>query len=225
MKKLLLLLLFSLPIFAQNDSIPVVKPNLSLIGLNKLNIVYKGISNPFLVNVKDSKPFKVKGESVLQNIDGTYSIKPKTSKDTKVQVEIQTSDSTKVIEEHIFRTKELPYAALLVNKKGCINGECTIEMSSKELLNAEITVKLIDYLLDYNITVTSFRIYLTNENADTLASFEVKGDKIPQDIYEAIAANDKATLIVIHKFTFASDIGLSIMKTPVVKIRRILETK
>ena len=225
MKKLLLLLLFSIPLFAQNDSIPVVKPNLSLIGLNKLNIVYKGISNPFSVNVKDAKPFKIKGESVLQSADGTYSIKPKNGKDTKVLVEIETSDSTKVIEEHIFRTKELPYAALLVNKKGCINGECIIEMPSKELLNAEITVKLIDFLLDYNITVTSFRIHLSNTNGDFLDSFEVKGDKIPQDVYEAIAANDKATLIVIHKFTFASDLGLSIMKTPVVKIKRILETK
>ena len=98
-------------------------------------------------------------------------------------------------------------------------------MPSKELLNAEITVKLIDYLLDYNITVTGFRIHLSNTNGDFLDSFEVKGDRIPQDIYDAIAANDKATLIVIHKFTFASDLGLSIMKTPVVKIRRILETK
>ncbi len=225
MKKLLLLLLFSTNLFAQNDSIPVVKPNLSLIGLNKLNIVYKGIPNPFLINVKDAKPFKIIGESVLQNNDGTYSIQPKNGKDTKVQVEIQTSDSTKVIEEHIFRTKELPYAALLVNKKGCINGDCIIEMPTKELLNAEITVKLIDFLLDYKITITGFRVHLSNTQGDFLDSFDVKGDKIPQDIYEAIAANDKATLIVIHKFTFTSDIGLSIMKTPIVKIKRTLEIK
>lgn len=225
MKKLLLLLLFSVSLFAQNDSIQVVKPNLSLISLNKLNIVYKGIPNPISINVKDSKPFKIKSESVLQNGDGTYIIQPKTGKSTKVQVEIQTSDSTKVIEEHLFMIKDLPYAALLVNKKGCINGECIIEMPSKELLNAEITVKLIDFLLDYDITVTGFRVHLTNTNGDFLDSFEVKGNKIPQDIYEAIIANDKANLIVIHKFTFASDLSLSIMKTPVVKIKRLFETK
>jgi len=225
MKKLLLLLLFSVSLFAQNDSIPVVKPNLSLISLNKLNVVYKGISNPISINVQDSKPFKIKGESVLQSYDGTYIIQPKTGKSTKVQVEIATSDSTKVIEEHVFRIKELPYAALLVNKKGCINGDCIIEMPSEELLNAEITVKLIDFLLDYDITVKSFRIQLSTAAGDFIDSFEVEGNTIPEDVYDAIAANDKATLIVIHKFTFASELSLSMMKTPIVKIKRILETK
>jgi len=222
MKIRLLLLLFPLFIQAQNDSIKIEKPNISLIGLNKLNIVYKGIPNPFSVNLKETKPFKIKGEGVIQNTDGSYAIQPKFGKEAKVLVEIQTSDSTKVIEEHLFRVKELPYAALLVNQKGCINGDCIIEMPSKELSKAEITVKLIDFLLDYKITVTGFRLHLSNANGDFLDSFEVKGNKIPEDIYEAIVANDNATFIVIHKFTFASDLSLSIVKTPMVKIKRIL---
>lgn len=221
MKKLLFFLLFSVSFYAQNDSITVAKPNLSLIGLNKLNVVYKGIPNPISINVKESKPYKIKGESVFQNTDGTYAVQPKKGKDTKVIVEIETSDSTKVIEEHTFRVKDLPYAALLVNNKGCINGDCVIELPSKELLNAEISVKLIDYLLDYNISVTGFRINLTSNTGDFLDSFEVKGNKIPQDVYELIIANTKASLIIIHKFTFASDLNLSIAKTPVVKIRKV----
>lgn len=222
MKIRLLLLLFPLFLNAQNDSIKIGKPNLSLIGLNKLNIVYKGIPNPFSVNLKEAKPYKIKGEGVFQKVDGSYAIQPKSGKETKVLVEIQTSDSTKVIEEHLFRVKELPHAALLVNQKGCINGDCIIEMPSKELSKAEISVKLIDFLLDYNITVTGFRLHLSTANGDFIDSFEVKGNKIPDDIYEAIIANDKAILIVIHKFTFASDLSLSIVKTPMVKIKRIL---
>ncbi|WP_136669147.1 GldM family protein [Flavobacterium sp. H122] len=221
MKKLLFFILFSLSFYAQNDSTTVAKPNLSLIGLNKLNVVYKGIPNPISVNVKEAKPYKVKGEYVFQNLDGTYALQPKKGSDTKVVVEIETSDSTKVTEEHTFRVKDLPYAALLVNNKGCINGDCVIEMPGKELLNAEVTVKLIDYLLDYNISVTGFRVNLTSSNGDFLDSFEVKGNKIPQDVYDAIAANNKASLIIIHKFTFASDLNLSIAKTPVVKIRKV----
>lgn len=221
MKKLLFFILFSVSFYAQNDSITVAKPNISLIGLNKLNVVYKGIPNPISISLKEAKPYKVKGEYVFQNTDGTYAIHPKKGKDTKVVVEIETSDSTKVIEEHLFRVKDLPYAALLVNQKGCINGDCVIEMPNKELLNAEISVKLIDYLLDYNITVTGFRINLTSNSGDFLDSFEVKGNKIPQDVYDSIIANTKASLIIIHKFTFASDLNLSITKTPVVKIRKL----
>ena len=221
MKKTLFLLLFSLSIFAQNDSISVSKPNLSLISLNKLNIVYRGISNPISVNVNNLKPYKIKGESVFRKNDGSYYIQPKSGKDTKVLVEIETSDTTKVVEEHIFRTKELPHAAILVNQKGCINGDCTIDMPAKELLNAEISFKLIDFLLDYNISVTGFRLYLSNNNGDFLDSFEIKGNKIPQDVYDVIVRNEKATLIIIHKLTFASDLNLTIAKTPMIKIRKL----
>ena len=221
MKKTLFLLLFSLSLFAQNDSISVSKPNLSSISLNKLNIVYKGISNPISINVKNSNAFKIKGESVFKKQDSTYYIQPKSGKETKVFIEIQTSDTTKVVEEHIFRIKDLPYAALLVNGKGCINGDCTIEMPTKELLNAEISLKLIDFLLDYNISVTSFRLYLSNNNGDFLDSFEIKGNKIPKDVYDDIISNEKATFIILHKLTFASDLKLAIEKTPMIKIKKI----
>lgn len=221
MKKLILLLLFPLFIHAQNDSIKVEKPNLSLIGLNKLNIVYRGIPNPISIAVKESKPFKIKGDAILLNSDGTYAVKPKFGKETKVLVEIQTSDSTQVTEEHVFRIKDLPYGALLVNNKGCINGDCSIEMKGKEFLNAEISFKLIDFLLDYKITVTGFRLYLTSTNGDTLGSFDIQGNKIPEEIYNEIITNDKATLVIIHKLTFTSDLGLSITKTPMIKIRKL----
>ncbi|AMO20472.1 GldM family protein [Flavobacterium columnare] len=221
MKKLLLLILLPFVLYSQNDSITTSKPNLSLIGLNKLNIVYKGIPNPISVQVKESKPFKIKGEGLFQSSDGNYTLQPKNGKETKVFVEINTSDSTKVIEEHTFRVKDLPLAALLVNQKGCINSDCVLEIPTKELLNAEITFKLIDFLLDYSITVTGFRLHLTNMAGEFLDSFEIKGNKIPADVYEAILNKDKATLIQIHKITFLSDLNLAISKTPVIKIKKI----
>ncbi|MFK7001478.1 GldM family protein [Flavobacterium oreochromis] len=221
MKKLLLLILLPYAIYSQNDSISISKPNLSLIGLNKLNIVYKGIPNPISIQVKESKPYKIKGEALFQSPDGNYTLQPKNGKETKVFVEINTSDSTKVIEEHILRVKDLPLAALLVNQKGCINSDCVLEIPTKELLNAEITFKLIDFLLDYNITVTGFRLHLTNTIGEFLDSFEIKGNKIPADVYQAILNKDKATLIQIHKITFLSDLNLAILKTPMIKIKKV----
>lgn len=218
-KHLLFLLLISFSFYAQNDTI--TKTNLSVIGLNKLNIAYRGIPNPISIAVSNAKPYKIKGDNIFRNDEGKYFIKPKAEKDSKVILEIETSDSTKVVEEHIFRVKDLPYAAILVNQKGCINGDCILEMPSKELLNAEVSVKLIDYLLEGNIAVTGFRINLTNSKGDFLDSFEIKGNKIPQDVYEEIMANTKISLIILHKFIFESDLNLSIAKTPVVKIRKL----
>ncbi len=218
-KHLLFLLLISFSFYAQNDTI--TKSNLSVIGLNKLNIAYRGIPNPISIAVSNAKPYKIKGDNVFRNDEGKYFIKPKAEKDSKVILEIETSDSTKVIEEHIFRVKDLPYAAILVNQKGCINGDCILEIPNKELLNAEVSVKLIDYLLEGNIAVTGFRINLTNSKGDFLDSFEIKGNKIPQDVYDEIMANTKVSLIILHKFIFESDLNLSIAKTPVVKIRKL----
>lgn len=218
-KLLLLLLLIPFSFYAQNDSIS--KPNFSVIGLNNLNIAYRGIPNPISIAVNNAKPYKIKGDNIFRNDEGKYFIKPKAEKESKILLEIETSDTTKVVEEHIFRVKDLPYAAILVNQKGCINGDCVIEMPGKELLNAEVSVKLIDYLLDGTISVTGFRVNLTNSKGDFLDSFEVKGNKIPQDVYDAITANTNASLIIIHKLIFASDLNLSIAKTPVVKIRKV----
>ena len=221
MKKLLLLILLPIALYSQQDSTVVTKPCFSLIGLNKLNVAYKGIPNPISIQVKETKPFKIKGEAIVQASDGSYTLQPKNGKETKVFVEINTSDSTKVIEEHIFRVKDLPLAALLVNQKGCINSDCVLEIPTKELLNAEISFKLIDFLLDYKISVTGFRLYLTNNSGEFLDSFDIKGNKIPSDVYESILKNDKANLIVIHKMTFSSDLNLAIAKTPMIKIKKV----
>ncbi len=221
MKKLLLLLFTSLSFYAQSDSLSIQKPKLSVVGNDGMKVLYRGISNPISIAVNNALSYKISGEGVSQDLDGKYAIRPKSGNETKVLLEIQTTDSTTVVEEHVFRVKPLPLVSLLVNKKGCINGDCTIEIFKKELLNAEITVKLVDFLFDYNITVKGFRLYLTNSNGDTLASFDIQGNKIPQDIYNEIIANEKTSLIIIHKIAFDSDLNLSISKTPIIKIKTI----
>lgn len=221
MRKILLFLLFSVSISAQKDSTLVATSKLSVVGLDGLNVVYRGIPNPISIAVANAKSYKISGDGVLQLSNGKYAIKPKLANETKVLVEIEKQDSTTVIEEHIFRVKPLPTLALLVNKKGCINGDCTIDLPAKDLLNAELSVKLIDFVLDYTINIKQFRLYLTNTNGDTLASYDIQGNKIPEDVYEDIIKNDKASLIIIHKIVFASDLNLATTKTPMIKIKKV----
>ncbi|MFC7774857.1 hypothetical protein [Flavobacterium sp. GCM10027622] len=221
MKKLLFLLLFTSTFYAQQDSVVAIKPKISVISADKMNILYRGIPNPISIAVNNAKSFKIKGQEITKNEDGTYSIKPRSGNETKITLEIESLDSTKVVEEHVFKVKPLPTAALLVNQKGCLNTDCVVEIPTKELLNAEVSIKMIDFFLDYTISITGFRLYLTNTNGDTLASYEITGNKIPQDVYDEIIKNDKANLIIIHKITFTSDLNLSVAKTPVIKIKKV----
>jgi len=70
--KYILFFLFSLSIFAQ-DTIPASK---SVIGLDKMNVVYRGITNPISIAVNDAKSYKIYGNGVSKNEDGKYSLAP-----------------------------------------------------------------------------------------------------------------------------------------------------
>lgn len=214
--------MFSSALYAQNDSLSIPKPKFSVISADKMNILYRGIPNPVSIAVNNAKSFKIlKGQDISKGENGNYIIKPRTGSETKIVLDIETSDSTKVVEEHVFKIKPLPTAALLVNQKGCLNTDCVVEIPGNELLNAEVSIKMIDFFLDYTISITGFRLYLTNTNGDTLASFDITGNKIPQDVYDEIIKNDKANLIIIHKIVFTSDLNLSVAKTPVIKIKKV----
>ena len=221
MKKIVILFLMSLSGYAQQDSVAVAKPKISVISADKMNILYRGLPNPVSIAVNNAKSFKIKGQDISKGDNGNYIIKPRSGNEAKISLDIETSDSTKVVEEHIFRVKSLPTAALLVNQKGCLNTDCIVEIPGAELLNAEVSIKFIDFFLDHTISITGFRLYLTNTNGDTLASFDITGNKIPQDVYDEIIKNDKANLIIIHKITFTSDLNLSVAKTPVIKIKKV----
>ncbi len=101
--KHILFFLFSISIYAQ-DTIPATK---SVIALDKMNVVYRGVPNPISIAVNNVKSYVIYGDGVSKKEDGKYVIKPGSGNETKVFVEIENFDGSKVIEEHVFRIKGL----------------------------------------------------------------------------------------------------------------------
>ena len=104
MKKLLFILLFPILVFAQDT---ISKPQHSIISLDKVKVVYRGIDNPITVAVPNAKSYTVSGAGVFLNKDKTYSIRPGVGLEKKVYIEIILNDDTKIIEKHIFQNKDL----------------------------------------------------------------------------------------------------------------------
>ena len=145
MKKLILFfLIMSFHSYAQ-DTISASK---SIIALDKMNVVYRGVENPISIAVNNAKSFVIYGEGVSKKDNGKYVLRPGSGNVTTVFVEIENFDGSKVIEEHVFRIKGLPAPI------GTLNGEYSTKgnliFTLEETREAKIGIKYIDLLFERN---------------------------------------------------------------------------
>ena len=137
--KYILFFLFSLSIYAQ-DTIPASK---SVIALDKMNVVYRGIQNPISIAVNNAKSYVISGNGVSKKEDGSYVLRPGSGNETKVFVEIENFNGSKIVEEHVFRIINIPM------HQTTINGDystfrSSLEFKIEELIDADIGVRFID---------------------------------------------------------------------------------
>jgi gliding motility-associated protein GldM len=156
MKKFLIIfcLLLCQFLLAQNDTVIVSKPKIGVISVDKLNVVYRGIQNPISIAVPNAKSFKASGLGVTFS-NGHYFISPGQGNEVIVTLEIILEDDSKVVEEHVFRIKNIPRPLGKINNRNC---DSYVTMDITELKNAKISVYQDDFLFDWNFEVTSFVI-------------------------------------------------------------------
>lgn len=187
MKKLLLFLfIISFHSHAQ-DTIPAEK---SVVALDKMNVVYRGVPNPISIAVNNAKSYIISGKGISKKEDGSYVLRPGSGSETKVFVEIENFDGSKVIEEHVFRIKGLPAPIGTLNGQYSTNG--ILFFSLKELEEAEVSFKFIDFLFPIDLNVTHFSIKVSN-----YPIVNIDGNKITSDVFNLLKKARKNDLIVI----------------------------
>ena len=175
----ILCLFFYQFLLAQNDTASVSKPKLGVISVDKLNVVYRGIQNPISIAVPNAKSFTVSGLGVKEE-NGKYYIVPGQGNEVIVTLEIILEDDSKVVEEHVFRIKNLKKHIARINNKNCQN--CIVLMKKEELKDAEISFYLEDFLYDFlKLKVTSFDLFVSNKN-----KFHIEGNKITDEVYNKL---------------------------------------
>ena len=138
-------------------------------------MVYRGIGNPISIAVPNAKSFKASGLGVTFS-NGHYFISPGQGNEMIVTLEIILEDDSKVVEEHVFRIKNIPPPLGKINNRNC--KDCIVLMKLSELENAEITVYLEDFIFDFKPQVSSFSIILPNNK-----SIDIEGNTIDTDTY------------------------------------------
>lgn len=193
--QLILSLLFCQFLLAQNDTASVSKPKLGLVSVDKLNVVYRGIQNPISIVVPNAKSFTVSGLG-LKEENGKYYIAPGQGNEMIVTLEIILEDDSKVVEEHIFRIKNLKKHIARINNKNCQN--CIVLMKKEELKEAEISFYLEDFLYDFlKLKVTSFDLLVSNKK-----QFHIEGNKITDDVFNELIKLKKGKEILIYNIEF-----------------------
>ena len=156
-----------------------------------MNVVYRGVPNPISIAVNNAKSYKITGEFVKQNENGKYAIYPDSLTETKVYVEIEKLDGSKVTEVHYFRIKKGFPAPIGTINEEYSTSNYTLEFKINEIENAEIGV----YLKDFLLIETEVKQYsLKVQGYPTII---ITGNKINSEAYELIKKAKRKDYVVI----------------------------
>jgi hypothetical protein len=191
--KYILFLLFSLSIFAQ-DTIPATK---SVIALDKMNVVYRGVENPISIAVNNVKSYVIYGNGVSKKEDGKYVLRPGSGNETKVFVEIENFDGSKIVEEHVFRVLPFGPHYFTINE---IKDEGNLIFFIEDLKNAKIEAKIKDFLFPINLEVKGYDIKFPRNKTIT-----IEGYLFTDEVYELLKKTRKNDIIIISNIRWKRD--------------------
>lgn len=133
----------------------VPKPNSATISADKMNVVYRGVSNPMTISfagVSDNKvAANAPGLSKASGV-GKYVMNPGTGREVTINVSGTLPDGQKVGDKATFRIKDIP------KPTGTVRGEDgAIKMQRNSLEISTIGAKLDDFDFDLPLTVSGFK--------------------------------------------------------------------
>lgn len=202
MRKFLILLLFPILVFSQDT---ISKPQHSVISLDKVKVVYRGIDNPISIAVSNAKSYTVSGDGVVLK-EGKYILKAGAGSETKVFVEIILLDDSKIIEEHVFQIKNLPIPFPTLNDE--FSSQDYLEFSIEELKEAKVGIKFIDFVYgNFKPFVTQFTIKVGD-----FPTTSVNGNIFNEEVLNLLKKAKRKDYIIINNIKANYMVGNALHK-------------
>ena len=169
--------IISIPVKSSYAVVP--KPNSATISADKMNVVYRGVSNPMTIsfagvsdnNVSANAPGLKKGSGV-----GKYTMNPGSGREVAINVSGTLPDGTKVSDRATFRIKDIPKPTGTVSGQ---DGIVRLPRNSVEI--STIGAKLDDFDFELPIQVTSFKIKVPGQ-----PSVAINGTKLNSQAKNAL---------------------------------------
>lgn len=201
--------------FGQKD-----KPdtNISVISVEKANILYRGINNSIKIAVSGAKSFTATGPGVLIKRDSIgnyhYNVNGVPGKRTKITIDAVMPDNTIKHEEKEFEIRELKKARVSIKDQCCSN--CIIEVTKHELEIFPLELEIDDLALTIKSPdIKSFQITLPNKK-----KISVKGNKFDSQSLADINKLKIGSTIYINEveYSFLGSEGMLLRPLEVLKL-------
>ena len=153
-----------------NSFAVISKPNAALIAADKMNVVYRGVSNPMSISIPGIPNNKVRASAPgLKNVRGSkYVMNPQKGRTVTITASGTLPDGQTVSSKSEFRIKDIPRPAGTVSKQ-----PGTVKLPRRNLEIATIGAMLEDFDFDLNLKVSGFKFKVPGQ--PTVA---VKGSKL-----------------------------------------------
>ncbi len=157
----------------RGNYVVVPKPNAATISADKMNVVYRGVSNPMTISFAGVPDNKVSASgSGLSKASGMgkYTMVPTSGREVAINVTATLDDGSKVSDKAMFRIKDIPKPA------GQIAGQVgTAKLPRKNVEIGTIEAVLEDFDFDLPLTVTGFKMKVEGKPSVTVSGSKLSG--------------------------------------------------
>ncbi|WP_410878859.1 gliding motility protein GldM [Myroides sp. DW712] len=173
----------------KGNYVVVPKPNSANISADKMNVVYRGVTNPMTISfagISDDKvvasaPGLSKGGKA-----GQYNMRPQAGREVTINVTGKLPDGTSVSDKKVFRIKDIPAP------RGTVRGEYGAKGPKSNLEVVTIGAKLEDFDFELGLTVTGFVLQVPGQ-----PSVVVQGNRMNDRAKAAISKARLGDVVVI----------------------------
>lgn len=167
----------------------ISKPNAPVVSADKMNVVYRGLSNPISISLPGvpDKDVRASAPGLQKTGSGKYMMRPKAGNTVSINVSAKLADGKNVNTKTVFRIKDIPAAM------GTVRGQFgTVRMPKSGLANTPIGAGLPDFLFDLDLRVTSFKVKVPGQLA-----IIVNGSKLNAAAKKALSKARRGDIINI----------------------------
>jgi gliding motility-associated protein GldM len=173
----------------KNSFAVISKPNAALIAADKMNVVYRGVSNPMSISIPGIPNNKVNASAPgLKSISGSkYVMNPGKGREVTINASGILPDGTKINTPATFRIKDIPRPEGTVSRQSG-----SIKLPRKNLEIATINAILDDFDFDLNLAVSGFSFKVPGQ-----PTISVNGSKLDSRAKSALKRAKRGDVVQI----------------------------
>ncbi|MDO5608285.1 MAG: gliding motility protein GldM [Capnocytophaga sp.] len=195
----------AVPVDQKFSTIP--KPNSAVISADKMNVVYRGVSNPITISMPGVPDNKVSASApgLSKSSGSSYAMNPGQGREVTINVSGEI-DGQRFSSSKAFRIKDIPRPSGAIS--GMTGSGGALKLPKANLSVATITAVLEDFDFDLKLNVNSFKIFIPGQ-----PTVSVNGNKLDAAAKSALNRAKRGDMVQIFDIK-ASVVGNSSYRLP-----------